>query len=181
MNIRINGLEIDPSLDGETHINAYSGSACSLGRMLSNFTLMESDTPDGKFASLEGYFHWLKLSTSLAKCPVKHRDLLLSLDNLRVAYGLGAQQYGRRLRADLIHHGVRIYDTPSEDFTLRFKQALYSKITTHQELLNEMLDNRLPIVHYYVMGTRVIYKPRFDWLSNLITEIQLELLEIQHA
>lgn len=172
----IDGLEIDPALEGETHINIYSNSNCSLGRLLSNFQYMPSDTPHGRFNSMEGYYHWLKLKLAIDAYDGVLEGWVERLEQLRYVHGITAQRIGRTLRNELIANKVRINDIPTEEFNRLFKYALLTKIMSHRELYLEMMDNRLPFVHYYMMDGKIIYKPRFSWLSNLITEIHVQML-----
>lgn len=176
MDILINGLEIDPMLDGETHINAYSNSNCSLGRMLSNFIYMPTETVDGMFDSMEGYYHWLKLSGSLDKAINKPKGWGEKLNNLREVSGHSAMRLGRAYKEELKYCRVPIFEVPDEKFNKHFHAGLLEKIISHTELYTEIMSNRLPIVHYYLIGDRIIYKPRFNWLSNHLNDINVKLL-----
>ena len=80
------------------------------------------------------------------------------------------------MRQELINEGVRIIDLPTDEFTRLFKYGLLTKILSNKELLSEVKDNRLPIVHYYIMDGKIIYKPRFDWLADLVTDIHVAIV-----
>lgn len=185
----IKGLEIDPSLDGESHINIYSNGGTELGRLLSNFTYLPSDTPHGEFASLEGYYHYLKILISLEryKCNAEAitsrgeaiRDLYNRIEALRGMYGRAAQQRGRKIRAHMIKASLRVQDRPNNEFNRCFRYALLSKVLGNKNLYEQLLESRLPLVHYYQspMG-EVIYQKRFDWLPDHIEAIRLNLLGV---
>ena len=50
-----------PMNDGVDHINVYSKGATELGRFLTNMNNIPVNTKHGRFQSVEGYWHWLKI------------------------------------------------------------------------------------------------------------------------
>lgn len=62
----MSSVKYDPKMDGVTHINIYSKGKTQLGRVASNFAYFPFEIPnDGRFSSVEGYWHWLGLEENL--------------------------------------------------------------------------------------------------------------------
>ena len=166
--------DVDVLEDGITHINIYTGGKTELGRFLSNFTHMEQDTEHGRFSSLEGYYHYLKLMRSVNEADIPdiiRDDMIAIISRLKSMYGKEAQNYGRELRQQLIYKRIWINDKPNEFFHECFRKALITKIDTSpfKELFYE---TTLPFTHYYVFRGAVIYKPHFSWLEELVNNIR---------
>jgi len=137
--------------DGVDHINVYSKGATRLGRWLSNFTPCKLITEDGEFASIEGYWYWLGCT---------HPDR----DRLRTAYGFRAKQLGRELRAD---------DWPSTpDFRDKIKAAIEYKVNNNPEMKKILLDNKLPLRHYYVYCGKIVEVKEAEWILDIIRNIR---------
>lgn len=151
----------NPAEDGKTHLNIYSNGATEIGRFLSNFTKSPIETPDGKFLSVEGYWHWLGIkSTPIA--DVMHR-----------CYGYKAKQIGTQLKKT---YGKRF----DKNFENKIKAAIKYKLDQNQDLLLENINLiTLPIVHYYVFTKNnniLIYdaQPDFSWMIDYIKEYLTE-------
>jgi len=129
--------------DGVTHLNIYSKGKTELGRFLSNFCLSPVDTPDGEFASIEGYWYWL---------GTEHPDR----EELRRLHGWEAKKIGRQLKA------VSSVELP--DFRDRIRSALRNKLFSRPDMLLKLLNNDLPLAHYYVQYGRVTEPPGNEWL-----------------
>lgn len=150
-----------PEEEGITHINAYSKSRTVLGKMLSNFYYTPFECEDGKFQSIEGYWYWL-----LTPEDNEQREYLRKL------YGYQAKEYGR---------SIYTQDWPSHNdliFQNKIKRAIFNKIKTNQKIHKEFLLNRLPIVHYYCYGTKVIVPEKGQWIWDYLNEF-VDLLKKQ--
>lgn len=117
-----------PLFEGIDHINIYSGSKTTLGKMLSNFYHSPFELKDhGKFESIEGYWYWL--STGM-----KHGDL-------RSLFGYEAKKVGRRYE--------RIY---CDYFDETIDIAIRAKIDQNPAIKEELSKCNLPFAHYYGYG-----------------------------
>jgi predicted NAD-dependent protein-ADP-ribosyltransferase YbiA (DUF1768 family) len=133
----------NPNQEGISHINAYSKSNLELGRMLSNFAYTPFKCVDGSFQSIEGYWYWLSTD---------HVDK----DELRYVYGFKAKQLGRQLRGN---------DWPEDEgFQDRIFRACWQKILQNPELKVLLRESRLPIVHYYEYGGKVVVPDKGLWI-----------------
>lgn len=146
---------INPNDDGITHINIYSKGKIALGRMLSNFYKTEINMPEGKFMSVEGYWHWL----SIEDCPEK--------EALRNAYGANAKMLGKGLRKTK----ERRFDS---DFENKIIKAIWEKAKQKENLALFLPEYKnLPFEHYYVFGGRVVdAKEKFLWMINRISDMR---------
>lgn len=140
--------------DGITHINCYSKGKTELGRFLSNFAHAPFDCQDGHFESIEGYWYWLS-------CVHERRE------ELRTVYGFKAKELGRELRSE---------DYPEiPDFQERIWNAVRAKFNANNYMRSLLIQSKLPLVHYYVYGTKVHYDPRSDWLWKRIEQKRNEV------
>ena len=129
-------------IDGETHINIYSKGKTVLGRWLTNFayspiTILEF----GEFASVESYWYWLGCED----------------DNLRHLSGFAAKQAGRRIK--------RTIDRPN--FEELICKAIDIKLKSNREMLYELAESTLPLVHYYEYGGKRV-DAGFEWIVDHI-------------
>lgn len=166
--------DIDSNDDGVTHINIYSGGQTELGRFLSNFTYWTQVTDHGIFNSLEGYYHYLKLMRAVNESDISgllRGAIKEEIEALKGMYGKQAQDYGRQLRQRLMNERIWINDHPSEFFYECFRKAVITKIeSSHFKTAFE--ECTLPFTHYYLIGDKVIYKPHFSWLEELVNKIR---------
>lgn len=178
--VDIDGTTYRISDDGKTHINIYSGGLTRLGRELSNFTYFVNNTPHGKFCSMEGYYHYLKLIRSVEKTTVPEKDLrdtVADFELLRLKSGRPAQVVGRALRKRITRLGVWMMDEPDEQFNRDFETALQNRIVGDGALHDRVLSNVLPYVHYYSSTGYVHYLPHFKWLADRVTSVSDRLAE----
>ena len=172
--VTINGNDYFSEDDGKTHINIYSGGKTPLGRFLSNFTYSPTETPHGTFNSLEGYYHYLKSTLAIMGSP--NSDELFyqyneALYQLRLATGKSAQHFGRVLRQQLMANGVWFDDTQSIIKNELFVEALKNKISS-SGYRNVFLASTLPFTHYYLFGNSINFKPHYNDLSDVVTELR---------
>ncbi len=147
---------ISPAKDGIDHINIYSKAQTRLGKLLSNWADIPFTHPeDGRFATIESYWYWLKLAGHPAREQLRHLK------------GWPAKELGRSLAPD---------STPlSLEGREKIKQAIRLKIAASDELRSLMKANKLPYKHYYVYSN-VVREPTSDkWLVDFITELTKEI------
>lgn len=146
-------MNYKPEDDGKTHINVYSKGLTELGQFLSNFADAPALTPDGEFASIEGYWYWLSC-----------RD-----DRLRKLSGWLAKSVGRRSKGkDWIK---------SADFKERIKTAIRMKLEAYPDMYAELKACKLPLTHYYVYGSKVTNVPKAKWIIDYIETLKGDTME----
>ena len=175
--IIIDNVEIRPIDDGLTHINVYSNAKTELGRWLSNFSVTWTETNLGKFASLEGYYHYRKALRVINPETVES-DLAILINRLKAADGFTAKLLGNKIRKTANKYGLKLIDLPDEAFNKDFEEALFNKVTSDLDKLSEYFDeisSGTIFVHYYNYGGEVMYKPHFKWLIERLESIQPRL------
>lgn len=146
-----------PETEGIDHINMYSRSTLEYGRMLSNFYEFPIATADGNFMSVEGYWWWLKIE----ECEDK--------EVLRTLSGYNAAQKGK----ELLGPHLRNFDP---DFDHKIAKAIWYKMRRHKELLLPEYEH-LPIVHYYVYGSKVLDKTaQFQSMMGTVNRLRDSLV-----
>ncbi len=119
---------IDPEKDGIDHINVYSKGETKLGRALSNFAELPFKHPlYGKFASMEGYWYWVKTGKM-------H-------EHFREYSGFYAKKVGKQYEA-----------IKNPNFELDIRQGIKCKLYQRPNLFRDLLNNNLPLKHYYCYG-----------------------------
>lgn len=137
-------IHLNPLEDGKTHINVYSKGKTEFGRLLSNFAHTPFDCSAGHFESVEGYWYWI----------------LTGDDRLREMIGFQAKKFGREL--PLIRNEVT-----EQDLEIAYR----AKLNQTPGLKEMLLNNNLPLVHYYVQDGRVIYQKEFFWTASLWSKL----------
>lgn len=139
-------LQLDPLNDGVDHINVYSNGRTELGRQLSNLAHMPFVHPRyGKFASVEGFWHWV--STGM------EHDILRSL------HGLEALRKGRTYPMVMI-----------DNFEEIIKSGIEAKINSYPLLKMGLITKKLPLAHYFVFKgkgdapDKVVVQEQFRWI-----------------
>lgn len=123
-------LQLDPELDGITHINIYTRSRTRLGRLSTNLADVAVYHPvHGRFRTAEGLWYWLRTG-------MKHEEFR-SLD------GFQSKAFGKSLENVW-------YDKFQEDF----KVALDWKFENHPELKQLLTESTLPLEHYYYYSSK---------------------------
>jgi hypothetical protein len=104
------------------------------------------------FYSIEGYWYWLN-------CDHPDKEKLRSLS------GFEAKKIGRSLRANDWNQ--------SEEFKIKIKKALKTKIESAPEKIKQELYNlNVPLVHYYVYGDRVIVPEENGWVNDYLNSFR---------
>jgi hypothetical protein len=149
--------EYIPVNDGVDHVNIYSKSGCNLGRLLSNFSHTPFTHPKyGEFASMEGF--WFYISTGLV------------CEDLRTLYGNKAKICGKQLKV-----------VKRDDFLSIMEEGLRCKLNCNQYIGRLLIQNDLPLTHYYYFGKldncKVVYPKDWEWLPDTYTKIKNKVLE----
>jgi predicted NAD-dependent protein-ADP-ribosyltransferase YbiA (DUF1768 family) len=151
-------MELRIEDDGITHVNIYSKGRTELGRMLSNFYKFPVDTRDGKFNSVEGYWHWLGVDEDAPNRKV-----------LTIAHGIYAKTYGAGLKKTF---GLR----EDPDFEKKILEAIWRKFRRNKELLTPQFA-ALPFEHYYEFGGKIVnVKDKYKWMIEGIEKMRGVLL-----
>jgi hypothetical protein len=146
----LSSIKFLPENDGVDHINIYSKGKTELGRFLTNFAHHPTFTPDGYFASIEGYWYWLSCKN----------------DKLRHVWGFKAKELGRELRAkDWVE---------DPEFKGKIKAAIKNKVE-NSPLKDTFKNSTLPFAHYYVYSGKVVEVPKSDWIIEYITQLREEM------
>lgn len=178
------------AMDGVNHLNIYSRSRVMLGRVLSNFwqDVMPYRTLHGEVATLEGYYHLLRLidyaytehdfefsvetdlyliDKLIRQYPEIHR--LLHMD------GNEAIGYGRKMKA-MVYGGTAYKPKAFSPHIERcFVWALAGKL--HQIKMGdgspcgihlaELVNAQVPLLHYYVKPDGIYTPAHAEWLPNI--------------
>lgn len=123
-------MELTPLDDGDTHINVYSKGKTQLGRWLTNPSSLGFTHPNfGPFDTAEGLHFFLKTG-------------MLDYEYARLS-GFEARKKGKAEHRLYIHN-------PQFDQLMRI--GWVCKITQNPELYYLVMDNELPLAHYYYYG-----------------------------
>lgn len=141
-----------PDEDGVTHVNVYSQGKTELGKFLSNFARTPIETPEGRFESIEGYWHYLGLPANSGR------------EQLKNLYGAEARKVGQELRKK---YGTERRD----DFKDKIREAIVTKLETYKDKwINDDL-RFYPLEHYYVSNGAIRdQRKQFGWLTDMIEE-----------
>lgn len=146
----------NPANECVDHLNVYSKSKSRLGRLLTNFAKADINTPDGRFASVEGYWYWMSIPSTNP-----HRDELRSL------FGWQAKKRGRELR---IECGDNLRFDPK--FEEKIRLAVRDKLVHADKCILNLPESSLPLAHYYVTknGRVIDMNYKFGWLTQIWQE-----------
>lgn len=136
--------------EGETHINVYSQSNFTLGKFLSNFAHAPFLYKNEEIASVEGLWY--------AKITGKNELKQLS--------GFEAKKAGRK------------FDVIADIFSeIEMAEIYICKLLTYPAAKKALLENKLPLVHYYMFNN--VKKDANDtlWLAKLWEKIAFYLKE----
>ena len=162
-------MDFKPEFDGFDHINVFSKSRSNLGRMLSNFAHTPITINENKFESVESWWYWMKMNNAnKASLFPSFSEEHISAIKLKV--GKEAKEYFRSLFKDDSY-----MFNPSKD---ELKEAYIQKITEHPEIEKALLDNKLPLDHYYMMFDKKISAESTMWTALLWNEIKNERFKI---
>lgn len=153
--------DLDPLLEGITHINVYTKSKFSLGKGLSNLANIGFDIDEQHFQSLEGFWYW--------NITGKRYD---SLKNMT---GFEAKKKG----LVLCEEGSAITNSDDPAFQEEIKRAIRAKIKQNPELLTELIKSTLPLKHYYyhqgtknILAFKITDKSKYQWQLDEMERIR---------
>ena len=136
-------------VDGIDHINVYSQGKTELGRKLSNFAWTPFEIPGlGRFESVESYWY----------------ATITGVDALRSLVGYQAKKFGIRYPV------IRSHPTKEE-----LKIAYLAKLDAHPMIKEMLIQNNLPLKHYYIYGGKAMEPKQWQWTVTLWEEIKSEL------
>lgn len=147
------GVILDPTCDGATHINVYSGGNTRVGREMSNMSTHPIQHPrHGDFKTVEGFWWWL--STGMKE------------DYFRTCNGFDARK-----------RGVKLEKITHTAFKHEVRYAIALKLRTHPEILKRLLASTLPLAHYYVYGRNTknpLVRPadRSMWVIDFLRDVR---------
>jgi len=123
-------MELTPLEDGVTHCNVYSRGKTRLGRLLTNPSPLGFEHPHfGYFDTAEGLHFFLKTG-------------MIDYEYAKLS-GFEARKKGKEDHKRYVHN-------PQFDHLMRI--GWICKITQNRDLHYLVLDNKLPLVHYYFYG-----------------------------
>lgn len=123
-------MELSPLDDGSTHINVYSRGHTELGRLLTNPSPIGFEHPVlGYFNTAEGLHFFLKTG-------------MVDYDYAKLS-GFDARKKGKADHKNYQHN-------PQFDQLMRV--GWICKITQNPKLYRLVMENRLPLTHYYYYG-----------------------------
>lgn len=134
-------LPYKPEDDGVTHVNVYSRGVTTLGRGLSNLSECNIEHPYfGHFRTLEGLWFYMKTG---------FKD-----DQFRIIKGVAARDLGKQMPSG--HYPL---------FNKMFKLGMLEKLERSPQLQAQLLDNELPLAHYYSYGggKKIMQLDRHQW------------------
>lgn len=156
-----NKEDLDPLLEGITHINVYTKSKFSLGKGLSNLANIGFDIDEQHFQSLEGFWYW--------NITGKRYDFFKNMT------GFEAKKKG----LVLCEEGSAITNSDDPAFQEEIKRAIRAKIKQNPELLTELIKSTLPLKHYYyhqgtknILAFKITDKSKYQWQLDEMERIR---------
>ena len=153
--------DLDPLLEGITHINVYTKSKFSLGKGLSNLANIGFDIDEQHFQSLEGFWYW--------NITGKRYD---SFKNMT---GFEAKKKG----LVLCEEGSAVTNSDDPAFQEEIKRAIRAKIKQNPELLTDLIKSTLPLKHYYyhqgtknILAFKITDKSKYQWQLDEMERIR---------
>lgn len=153
--------DLDPLLEGITHINVYTKSKFSLGKGLSNLANIGFDIDEQHFQSLEGFWYW--------NITGKRYD---SFKNMT---GFEAKKKG----LVLCEEGSAVTNSDDPAFQEEIKRAIRAKIKQNPELLTDLIKSTLPLKHYYyhqgtknLLAFKITDKSKYQWQLDEMERIR---------
>ena len=158
-------MDFLPENDGLDHINVYSKSRSKLGRMLSNFAHTPITINEIRFESVESWWYWKKMN-NINNSSLFPLFIQFQLLKIRTLVGKYAKAYFREN-----------YKEDSKQFNpsrQELKETYLQKLIEHPEIKKILIENTLPIDHYYMMFDKKISAESTMWTAKLWEEIKKE-------
>ncbi|EPP7234043.1 hypothetical protein ACTOJ1_000959 [Shigella flexneri] len=153
--------DLDPLLEGITHINVYTKSKFTIGKGLSNLANIGFNIDDQHFQSLEGFWYW--------NITGKQYE---SFKNMT---GFEAKKKG----LVLCEEGRSVTNSDDPVFQEEIKRAIRTKIKQNPELLTELIKSTLPLKHYYyhqgtknILSFKITDKSKYQWQLDEMERIR---------
>lgn len=153
--------DLDPLLEGITHINVYTKSKFTIGKGLSNLANIGFNIDDQHFQSLEGFWYW--------NITGKQYE---SFKNMT---GFEAKKKG----LVLCEEGRSVTNSDDPAFQEEIKRAIRAKIKQNPELLTELIKSTLPLKHYYyhqgtknILSFKITNKSKYQWQLDEMERIR---------
>lgn len=153
--------DLDPLLEGITHINVYTKSKFALGKGLSNLANISFEIDEQRFQSLEGFWYW--------NITGKQYE---SFKNMT---GFEAKKKG----LVLCEEGRAVTNSDNPAFQEEIKRAIRAKIKQNPELLIELIKSTLPLKHYYyhqgtknILSFKITDKSKYQWQLDEMERIR---------
>lgn len=153
--------DLDPLLEGITHINVYTKSKFTIGKGLSNLANIGFNIDDQHFQSLEGFWYW--------NITGKQYE---SFKNMT---GFEAKKKG----LVLCEEGRSVTNSDDPVFQEEIKRAIRAKIKQNPELLTELIKSTLPLKHYYyhqgtknILSFKITDKSKYQWQLDEMERIR---------
>lgn len=141
-----------PETEGIDHINMYSKSKTEIGRLISNFANTPFDYESyGHFESVEAFWYYY-----FTECRYEF---------LKDLSGAKAKKEGRKLLGSDDHY---ISELDKEVIL----EAIRCKLRQNRYILDLLVKNDLPIVHYYAYDDKIIVKDQYDWMTEEYIKIR---------
>lgn len=153
--------DLDPLLEGITHINVYTKSKFSLGKGLSNLANIGFNIDEQHFQSLEGFWYWNITGKRF--------------DSFKNMTGFEAKKKG----LVLCEEGSAITNSDDPAFQEEIKRAIRAKIKQNPELLTDLIKSTLPLKHYYyhqgtknILAFKITDKSKYQWQLDEMERIR---------
>lgn len=173
-----------PKNDGVDHINIYTKGKTQLGVMLSNLAMIPVKVNDDihtnlKLSCMEAYWYLKKLESGYKVGEIPEYETWLDVrDYLKAIEGANSftvKKIGKEfVDAAIGKYGIG-YDcfVPNDYFKKCIVNAIEAKIVNNKQLLDLVLANDLPYVHYYYYGENnpKIIPDKHEWQTAGINEI----------
>ena len=158
-------MEFLPEGDGIDHVNVYSKSRSKLGRTLSNFAHTPFTLGENRFETVESWWYWTKMNKINAAnlFPTFTEEQMIEMKS---KIGKEAKTMFRNLYKD----DSSSY-SPTKD---ELKAAYLQKLLEHPEIEKLLLENNLPLAHYYMMFSKKVSADSTLWTAKLWEEIKAE-------
>lgn len=153
--------DLDPLLEGITHINVYTKSKFTLGKGLSNLANISFNIDEQNFQSLEGFWYW--------NITGKRYE---SFKNMT---GYEAKKKG----LVLCEEGMAVKNSDDPEFQEEIKRAIRVKIKQNPDLLTDLIKSTLPLKHYYyhqgtknILSFKITDKSKYQWQLDEMERIR---------
>ncbi len=154
------------NIDGVHHVNVYSKGNTLLGKLLSNFAETNINVEGEIFASVESWWYWMKMK-NLNETFLLPIFSVEQVEEIKNRPGFQAKEFFRKLYKD-----KDLSCNPTKE---QLKKIYLLKLEQHPQIKELLLQNELPLRHYYIVYGKQIEPKEFLWTARLWQEIKNEL------